>query len=270
MKMQLVLITILFNLISCTGDEGITPTPTVKDTVFRFQKRTYLAGSNALPYQILFPRGYNSSSELYPLVVFLHGAGERGKDNERQMLFGSQTFLESNKDYPAIVIFPQCPPDVMWSRRLNYINDNGILTFEFPIESKPNYAMQMVIDLVRELIKTESVDKKRIYVTGLSMGGIGTFEFCYYAPDLPAAGISIAGGHDSTLVKNYAKDISFRLYHGSADNVVPARYSVQMYNGIKNLGYKVEYFEAIGRGHEWNYVFNDPDYLKWMFSVTKK
>ncbi len=267
--MNAVLIALLISSISCSSDSGLSPTPVVPDTVFGFKKRTFQLDANSLPYQILYPRGYSNSTESYPLVVFLHGAGERGSDNERQMIFGSETFLESNAEHPAIVIFPQCPSDVMWSRRLKYVNTDGILTFEFPVESEPNYAMEMVIALVRELIATESVDPNRIYVTGLSMGGIGTFEFCYYAPDLPAVGVSLAGGHDSTLVHSYAEDIAFRLYHGSADNVVPARYSRQMHNGLNELGHQVEYFEAPGRGHEWNYVFNDPDYMEWMFSITR-
>lgn len=269
MKMNVILLAILLGAIACSKDGGITPTPVVNPTTFEFRKRTFQLGGNTLPYQILFPRGYGNGTTTYPLVIFLHGAGERGSDNERQMIFGSETFLAASEEYPAVVIFPQCPSDVMWSRRLKYVNNQGVLTFEFPVESEPNYAMEMVIALVRKMVDEEAIDPKRIYVTGLSMGGIGSFEFCYYAPDLPAAAISIAGGHDSTLVSSYAQDIAFRLYHGSADGVVPARYSRQMYDGLTNQGFQAEYFEAPGRGHEWNYVFDDPDYIEWMFSISR-
>lgn len=235
-----------------------------------FEKRTFDFEDNNLPYQIMFPRNYDTTDE-YPLVVFLHGAGERGTDNERQMAFGPNTFgsYSARTDYPAIVIFPQCPPDVMWSRRIKYNDEDGVLIFEFPVEDEPNYAMEMVIELVRDLIASEAVDEKRVYITGLSMGGIGTFEFSYYAPDLPAALAPMAGGHDSTLLKTYGQEIAFRIHHGANDGVVPARYSEQMFLKMVELGYDAEYFEEPGRGHEWNYVLNDSEYIKWIFEQTR-
>ncbi|HBF21138.1 MAG TPA: phospholipase, partial [Cryomorphaceae bacterium] len=97
----------------------------------------------------------------------------------------------------------------------------------------------------------------------------GTFEFCYYAPDLPAAAVSIAGGHDSAFVDSYAAGIDFRLYHGDNDGVVPPRYSREMHTALQQGGFSSEYFEAPGRGHEWNYVLNDPDYIQWMFNQSR-
>ena len=232
-----------------------------------FVKRTFELGDNSLPYQIMFPRDYDETAS-YPLIVFLHGAGERGNNNTAQMGYGTQTFgsYESRTDYPAIVIYPQCPSDVMWSRRIKYTDDNDVLIFEFPVEDEPNYAMEMVIELVKTLISEEGVDESRIYVTGLSMGGIGTFEFMYYAPGLAAAGISMAGGHDPELLSTYGGLSTFRLYHGADDPVVPARYSQGMYDKMVELEIDALYSEAEGRGHEWNYVLNDPEYLEWMFS----
>ncbi len=236
-----------------------------------FTKREFQFEGNTLPYQIMFPQDYNRS-EAYPLVVFLHGAGERGTNNTSQMAHGPSTFgkYQARVDYPSIVIFPQCPPDVMWSRRIKYTDGNGTLIFEFPVEDEPNYAMEMVIELVRTLMVEEGVDEKRIYITGLSMGGIGTFEFFYYAPDLPAAGSSMAGGHDPELASSYAPGLSFRLYHGSNDGVVPARYSKALFDELIELGVDASYTEAEGRGHEWRYVLNDPEYLEWLFSQSKE
>ncbi|MGB0177314.1 MAG: alpha/beta hydrolase-fold protein, partial [Owenweeksia sp.] len=234
-----------------------------------FEKQTFTYNGNTLPYQVMFPRAYDPNGS-YPLVVFLHGAGERGTNNTSQMAYGPNTFgsYEARSDYPAIVIFPQCPSDVMWSRRAKY-DQNGQLIFQFPVEQDPNYAMNMVIELVRDFVANEAVDDKRIYVSGLSMGGIGTFEFCYYAPDLPAAAISIAGGHDSSFVSGYATNIDFRLYHGGKDGVVPPRYSQEMHTALQQGGFSSEYFEAPNRGHEWNYVLNDPDYIQWMFNQSR-
>jgi len=235
-----------------------------------FVKRTFDFNGNVLPYQVMFPFEYDEN-DSYPIVIFLHGAGERGTNNTSQMAFGPNTFgsYEARQDYPAIVIFPQCPSDVMWSRRIKYTDENDELIFEFPVEAEPNYAMEMVIELVKFYMDNEAVDPNRIYVTGLSMGGIGSFEFAYYAPELPAAVASMAGGHDAELLTTYGQDIAFSLYHGSNDGVVPARYSREMYAKMQELGYNSQYSEADGRGHEWNYVLNDETYIEWLFQQSK-
>ncbi|HAD97611.1 MAG TPA: hypothetical protein DCG19_09405 [Cryomorphaceae bacterium] len=261
-------------LVKMNGDFVLRPRG-LDDMIFTanrippFEKRTFTYNGNTLPYQVLFPRNYDPTSS-YPLVIFLHGAGERGSNNTSQMAYGSNTFgsYDARTNYPAIVIFPQCPSNTMWSRRAKY-DQNGQLLFEFPVEQNPNTAMEMVIELVRDYVAHEAVDDKRIYVSGLSMGGIGTFEFCYYAPDLPAAAVSIAGGHDSAFVDSYAAGIDFRLYHGDNDGVVPPRYSREMHTALQQGGFSSEYFEAPGRGHEWNYVLNDPDYIQWMFNQSR-
>ncbi|HHP7240646.1 MAG TPA: DUF5689 domain-containing protein [Cyclobacteriaceae bacterium] len=235
-----------------------------------FIKQTFDFGENTLPYQIMFPINYDPDAS-YPLVVFLHGAGERGSDNERQMVYGPDTFgsYDARVDYPAIVIFPQCPSDVMWSRRDKYRDDNNDWIFEFPVEDEPNYAMEMVIELMKDLMANEAVDENRIYVSGLSMGGIGVFELFYYEPDLAAAGAPIAGGHDSTFAATYANNAAFWIFHGSEDTVVPPRYSREMFTRMQELGADVMYSEAEGRGHEWNYVLNEPEMIEWMFRQEK-
>lgn len=237
-----------------------------------FVKMEFEYGENTLPYQIMFPRDYDNTSS-YPLVVFLHGAGEKGTNNTSQMAYGPDTFgsYSARTTYPAIVIFPQCPcsSEVQWSRR-EIDTSTGDRIFTFPVEEAPNYAMKMVIELVRKLMEEEAVDTQRIYISGLSMGGIGTFEFLYYAPDLPAAAAPMAGGYDSALVRTFPQEVAFRIHHGADDNVVPTRYSREMYLKLEELGYEVEYYEAEGRGHQWNYVLNDPDYIEWMFNQARE
>lgn len=231
-----------------------------------FVKKEFEFGENTLPYQIMFPRDYDKSNK-YPLVVFLHGAGERGTNNTSQMAFGPNTFgsYEARTNYPAIVIFPQCPANVQWARTSIIGSD-----LFFPVEDNPNYVMEMVIELVRILIEEEGVDNKRIYLSGLSMGGFGLFEFLYYAPDLPAVIASLAGAYDPNLVNSFPKEVEFRLYHGSNDPIVPVRYSREMYSKLNELGYNAEYYEAEGRGHEWNYVLEDPEYIEWLFSQVRE
>jgi len=232
---------------------------------FPFEKSEFSYNGNTLPYQIMYPRGYDGNGS-YPLVIFLHGAGERGTNNTSQMIYGPETFAnpDARTDYPAIVVFPQCPSDVMWSRRIKEKID-GTWVFEFPVEEEPNYAMEMVIELTRQLIASESVDSERIYLAGLSMGGIGVFEYFYYAPNLAAAGVSLAGGHDPDLISTYGEGKSFWLFHGTEDNVVPIKYSRDMYNKFIELDFNVSFTEAEGRGHEWNYALNDPELIQWLF-----
>lgn len=265
-------------LLSKVDDEYIIKVMSLEDMTFNtdrrapFEKMEFVLGDNTLPYQIMFPQDYDNNSS-YPLVVFLHGAGEKGTNNTSQMAFGPDTFgnYEARTSYPAIVIFPQCPCSsaVQWSRR-EISTSGGERIFTFPVEEEPNYAMEMVIELVRKLIDEEAVDTQRIYVTGLSMGGIGTFEFLYYAPDLPAAAAPMAGGYDSALVKTFPKEVAFRIHHGADDNVVPTRYSREMNLKLEELGYDVEYYEAEGRGHQWNYVLDDQSYIEWMFDQVRQ
>ncbi|MEM9859503.1 MAG: DUF5689 domain-containing protein [Bacteroidota bacterium] len=239
-----------------------------------FVKEEFTNDGFTLPYQIMFPRGYDKNdSEKYPLVFFLHGAGERGTNNTSQMANGPQVFNNqmAREDYPAIVVFPQCPPEFMWSRRTRETID-GELIFTFPVEEEADLPMLNVIELTNQLIANEAVDENRVYVMGLSMGGIGTLEYLYYAPNIPAAAISIAGGHDPEQVSVYGNDVSIRLYHGSNDGVVPPRYSRELIEALDQLPMEdAEYFEAEGRGHEWNYILNSPeDILPWLWSKSKE
>ncbi|GAB3342295.1 hypothetical protein GCM10027429_31780 [Marivirga atlantica] len=236
-----------------------------------FQAKTFEFNGASIPYQMMLPRNHDSETS-YPLVIFLHGAGERGTNNTSQLAYGTQVFnnQKAREEYPAIVIYPQCPPEFMWSRR--EIDDSGgDRIFSFPVEDNPNEPMGLVIELTKSLIASGDADPNKIYVMGLSMGGIGTLEYLYYAPDLPVAAISIAGGHDSSLVSTYGNDIAIRLYHGSNDGVVPPKYSRDLIEALNELpNEQAEYFEAEGKGHEWNYILNESDsILSWLWSNSK-
>ncbi|MEP0366968.1 MAG: DUF5689 domain-containing protein [Cyclobacteriaceae bacterium] len=239
-----------------------------------FVKKTYEIDGNSMPYQMMYPKGYDSESdETYPLVIFLHGAGERGTNNTSQMANGPGTFSSqlAREDYPAFVIFPQCPTTHMWSRRTKEQVD-GVWIFDFPVEEEPDLPMSMVIDLTKEIKATEKVNPEKVYVMGLSMGGIGTIEYLYYAHEQVAAAISIAGGHDPAHVSRYGESVSIRLYHGSNDGVVPPKYSRDLIAALDELPNEdSEYFEAEGRGHEWNYILNEEEeILSWLWSKSRK
>lgn len=187
-----------------------------------FEKKIFVNDSGqSLPYQILYPINYNPSVK-YPVVLVLHGAGERGDDNVAQMKYGTSVFLnpENQSKFPSIVIFPQCPKDSYWSSVKIDRNQKPTL-FEFDYSQNMNWPLQSAVDVVKSLVKSKVADKKRLYVMGLSMGGMGTMEAVSRNPKLFAAAIPICGGADLNYVKKYAKKLPFWVNHGDADAVVP-------------------------------------------------
>ena len=136
-----------------------------------FSYETYKnAGGDSLLYRFLFPD--NGPTRKYPLVIFLHGSGESSNDNNAQLKWGVMNFAtdENMKKYPAFVIAPQCPQNMSWSNTGR--GKNG----EIILQNTPAKPMQLLMDLISDVIKKFHVDTNRIYITGLSMGGYGTFD----------------------------------------------------------------------------------------------
>ncbi len=236
-----------------------------------FTKSAYQdEAGNVLPYQILFPKNYDRTQK-YPLVLLLHGAGERGTDNEKQLTHGAKLFLEEKNraDFPAIVVFPQCPPESYWSS-VKIDREKRPMSLDFSYADQLNWPTQAAVDLVKSLLKTESVDKKKVYLMGLSMGGMGTFETLSRYPKLFAAATPICGGGDPDLARKYAKRLPLWVFHGDADNVVEVKYSREMVAKLKELGANVQYTEYPGVGHDsWNNAFAEPKLLPWLFGQKK-
>lgn len=233
----------------------------------RYEKRTFTNGEGeTLLYRILFPENYDES-KAYPLVLFLHGAGERGDDNESQLTHGATLFLENGSKFPAIIVFPQCPKESYWAHVER--NKNG-KDWAYPFFDDPTPPMQKVIALVDELVAAEAIDQSRLYVTGLSMGGMGTFDLLARRPNQFAAAAPICGGGNLTLAERYAPNVPLWIFHGDADVVVPVELSRTMYERLQQLGADVKYTEYEGVNHNsWDNVFAEPDYLSWLFSHQK-
>jgi predicted peptidase len=232
-----------------------------------FKKEIFVTGSDTLPYRILFPENYDRKKK-YPLVIFLHGAGERGDDNEKQLTHGASLFLKPDvrKNYPAIVVFPQCPSESYWSSV--QINRTSLpLSLAFDYSQPATWPLTSVAALISQLTKKESVAKSRIYIAGLSMGGMGTFEAVYRYPEVFAAAIPICGGGDTARYDNRVKKIPFWVFHGDKDAVVEVRHSRAMVNRLKNLKATVNYTEYPGVNHNsWDSAFAEPQFFPWMFS----
>lgn len=236
-------------------------------------QENYLYGSfshndKTLPYRYLEPQNIKSNKK-YPVVLFLHGAGERGTDNEAQLLHCSGQFLNPDvRDrYPAYVFFPQAPQGAFWSipDRLTELS-NAM----FAAVNEPSWQLQTLKAMIDSIAQLPNVDPRRIYVMGISMGAMATYELCWRYPHLFAAAVPICGGADVNRLPAAAR-IPWRIYHGDADKVVPITFSRTAYKALKDADAKIIYREFAGCTHNsWNPAFNDPDLFPWLFKQKRK
>lgn len=225
---------------------------------------------DSLPYQQLNPL-HIEKGEKYPLVLFLHGAGERGSDNISQLRHGAMMFTNpvNREKYPCFVIFPQCPEGLYWPTPKR--PDNFKEGIPFPVNAEISKPLALTKELLDNLIKTYPVDKGRIYIIGLSMGGMGTFDMVCRFPDLFAAAIPICGGVNTDRFKGFSSKTAFRIFHGDADSVVPVQFSRDVYLKLKEEGASVEYIELPGVNHaSWEPAFNRPDFMSWLFQQNRQ
>ena len=217
-----------------------------------------------LKYRYLTPQK-TKNGKKYPLVIFLHGSGERGSDNQAQLFHGSGMFLNpvNREKYPAYVLFPQCPQEFSGAYERGKLET--LDPHRMPENPPLQPIMQAVMDLINSYIAKEDVDSRRVYIIGLSMGGMATFDLVIRFPETFAAAIPICGSVNPTRL-SAAKDVHFRIFHGDADKSVPVEGSREAYKALKAAGADVEYIEFAGCTHNsWNPAFNYPDFMKWLF-----
>lgn len=254
------------------GVQGLLTKKVVDHALDIYEKKEFVfAEGKTLPYRILYPANYDKTKK-YPLLLFLHGAGERGKDNEKQLTWGSKLFItaENRKNFPVIVVIPQCPEESFWA--VTKIDRTTTpLKIEFDYTAEPNWPLAAANALVKKLSTQEGVDKARVYISGLSMGGMGTFESVYRYPDLYAAALPICGGGDVNHYDKRVAKVPFWIFHGAADAVVNPQLSRDMVEKLKSLKAEVKYSEYPGVNHNsWENAFAEPDYLSWMLLHKKK
>jgi predicted peptidase len=233
-----------------------------------YKKSVFIKGTDSLNYRIMYPTKYDVNKK-YPVILLLHGAGERGSDNEKQLKWGANMFADSvvRAKYPAFVIFPQCPENDFWAKihRDTTLKDS-LGGFRFESAGPASNALGLVENLIDSFAKTPQVNKQKIYVGGLSMGGMGTFEILWRKPKFFAAAFPICGGGDPGKVSVYGKKFPVWVFHGGSDPVVPVSNSRLMVNALKAAGAKVKYTEYPGVGHDsWNNAFAEPTLLSWLF-----
>ena len=236
-----------------------------------FEERTVSDGQgNSLPYRLLLPANYDPNGrQRYPVVLFLHGAGERGSDNQAQLRHGALEFAtaERREKYPCYVIVPQCPKDQKW------VDVDWDTPADQPIifPEAPGIPLHLAHRAVIELTAEERVDRARIYVTGLSMGGYGTWAAVAYYPDQFSAAIPICGGGDTRLAERY-QSIPIWAFHGSDDQAVPVSRSREMIAALTAAGTQPEpkYTEYPGVGHNsWTRTYANDQIYEWMFKQSR-
>jgi predicted peptidase len=235
-----------------------------EDVRERFERREYTDAAGAkLPYRLLKPKAADPKAK-YPLVVFLHGAGERGTDNTKQLVHGMADFASDKimADYPAYVIAPQCPDEKQWVE-VPWTLD------EHTMPEKLSVPLRQTLELIAVLQKELPIDADRIYITGLSMGGFGAWDCIQREPKLFAACAPVCSGGDASLAAKI-KDVPIWAFHGDQDGVVKVRRSRDMVAALKAAGGKPKYTEYKGVGHDsWTATYRDPELYKWMFAQKR-
>lgn len=202
-----------------------------------------------LSYLIKFPAAYENETENVPLVLFLHGAGERGTDSELVKKIGLPEVVAKG-EYPFILLAPQCP--ISTTRKANWIME-----------------LDGVAALLEEIVEKHRVDKKRIYLTGMSMGGYGAFELASRNPNLFAALAPICGGGCPEKAEQL-KDIPTWIFHGEKDPIIPIQESLDMVHALRACGGNVTFTSYPEAGHDsWTETYQNPAFFTWLLQQKK-
>lgn len=195
-------------------------------------------------YLLFLPDGYGGKRQQWPLILFLHGLGQCGNDLEKVKVHGPPKIVENQRDFPFIVVSPQCPEGQWWS------ND-------------------VLIGLLDEVVSKYAVDDEQVYLTGLSMGGFGTWNLACAYPDRFAAIAPICGG-GNPIEARHLKNVPVWAFHGAKDNVVPLKQSEEMVNAIKGRGGDAKLTVYPDAGHDsWTKTYNNEELYEWFLKHRK-
>ena len=210
---------------------------------------------------------YNEDQPGRPaILVFLHGIGERGSENLASIRLAVPEIVKQIKaaKQKVVLLAPQCPGDQLWSTR----HRGGP---EAKMTEKPRQALGMVPILIQKKIEEFDTDPDRVYITGLSLGGYGSWDLMgRYGTDLFAAGVTCSGGGDPARAEKM-KDLPIRIFHGEADQTLPVGLSRRMYAALKEAGSDVVFYtEYPGVPHDcWTRTYQNPEVWKWLFSQKR-
>ena len=268
MNVRLGTIIAAFAAVAC-GESALAELPpqansSVTNAAAVTEAKTFVGNAGeSLNYRFYAPERVEAGRR-YPIVLFLHGAGERGDDNAMQLLLGVWPIISymKSKGIYGYLIAPQCPKGKQWVD-----TPWGLLAHKMP--ESPSVAMSLVIELLEKTIKDMPVDASRVYVTGLSMGGYGTWDIVQRRSELFAAAMPVCGGGDSSLAWKI-RDVPIWTFHGDKDDAVPVVRSRQMVSALWQCDGNIRYREYPGVGHGcWIPTYAERQVLDWFFSQSK-
>ena len=233
-------------LIGCAQmEKNMKSVPPGSQQSQKFEKK--ITTTVSCNYLLFLPEDYGKKRQRWPLMVFLHGAGERGSVLNKVKVHGPPKIVKNRKDFPFILVSPQCPEGDWWTEKV-----------------------EVLINLVDDIANRYKVDKERIYLTGLSMGGYGTWALASAYPERFAAIAPICGG-GSRIMSLRLKDIPVWVFHGAKDPVVPLEESEEMVNAIRKRGGDVKFTIYPDAGHDsWTESYNNQELYDWFLEHRKQ
>ncbi len=240
-----------------TGTFAKSPSNGIEE---RFQSRVYRGDNHfSLPYRLLVPTRPETGNN-YPLILFLHGSDERGRDNKKQLFVGLDIFADQDKmkRYPCFILAPQCPEEKMWAD-VDWKSDCHTM------KEEPTPALMAALNLVKLLINEYPIDVDSIYVTGYSMGGFGAWEAVQRWPDFFAAAVPVCGGGDESAAQRIAH-VPLWAFHGARDTIVKVSRTRRMIHAVVRSGGIPRYTEYPHSNHfSWGIAYGDEELFKWLF-----
>lgn len=223
----------------------------------KYLQRVFVSDEGlALNYNILFPDNFDPA-KAYPVLVLLHGSGERGDDNQLQLFHGGELLRTSDELSEVIVIVPQCPIYTTWTFSIKWA--------EFPDQTVVAPAESAVKQLIDNFIALGFADSQKIYGTGLSMGGMGILDMALRYPDYFAAIEPICGNVNPERCSRYKGRTAFRFFHGTDDTSVDPNGSRNANAALQAAGIESSIIEYPGVGHgSWHNAFAEPDFISWL------
>ena len=197
-------------------------------------------------YLLYLPKEYDATKGKYPLVIYLHGSSQTGSDLSKLKAYGPPYMVDKGHDYNFIIVAPQCPEGKVWS------TDNWFDA------------------LYKELTTKYRIDKKRIYLTGISMGGYGTWQTAVEHPKIFAAIAPLCGGCDDSTQVCRIKRVPVWTIHGSADNVIPIAETERLVNRLEQCGGEVKFTRLENEGHGIQYYYEKNDIYDWLLTKQRK
>lgn len=235
------------------------------------QKVTVRAGDKSardvtIRYMLFVPKDYKSDGKKWPLLLFLHGLGESSNDDLlRVKIHGPAKLVEKQPDFPFVLVTPQLPPPVAYDPNTKRASDDVIAIV------RRAWKPEELIELIDHVVANLNVDRERIYVTGLSMGGYGTWRLVATYPDRFAAAVCVCGGGDPKTMARPLSRVPIWAFHGAKDPTVPLSESEKMVDAVKHAGGDVRltvYPDALH--NSWDATYNNPKVYEWLLEHELK